>query len=587
MYEKFDNIYRDRLLGNLSVRLNLTDKIYIQGRLGQDYYARKRDYNNPTGTGALTAAPFGFVNGSYYMQDTWFRETNYDFLIGAQDDFGDFGVDVTLGGNQMFRQIKTANQSAVDFVDRGIYTIMNGRAKTSNHSLTERAVNSLYGAAEVSYKNFLYLNLTARNDWFSTLAPDNRSILYPSATASFIFSEVITLPEWFTFGKARLSYAEVGDDNVQPYSNVQYYALNSNLYPSIAGSVPVGNSSGSTIPNPDLRPLRVSEIEAGLDFRFLNGRIVFDIAYYNKLTRDQIVEAVISYTSGYSTQLINVGESRSKGIETALTVKPVETRNFTWTLSGNLSYNTSEVLKLGLTDADTMLTFGGVRAVVGQKLGQIFTWQQAVDPVSGKKVFDNGGMPVRAAEQVSIGSNQPTWFGGITNTLDYKGIIFSALIDFKLGDDYMMLGGPNRHYWRHGLHKGTLPGRDNPAGVVGDGVVKNSDGTYSPNTKPVEIQAYYEQFHGLGITDYWQANAGFWKLRQMSLGYDFRAVVPKVSFVKGLRLSFVANNVAILKKWVENMDPENLTDYADTGNGEGWTAMPPTRNLGFNLNVKF
>jgi hypothetical protein len=146
----------------------------------------------------------------------------------------------------------------------------------------------------------------------------------------------------------------------------------------------------------------------------------------------------------------------------------------------------------------------------------------------------------------------------------------------------MMLGGPNRHYWRHGLHKGTLPGREANV-VIGEGV--NRDGT--PNTTPYALQGYYEYFHGQNITDYWRAKAGFWKLRQMSLGYDFRTVVPKVSFIKGLRLSVVASNVAILKKWVENMDPENLYNYADTGNGEGSTTLPPTRNIGFNLNVKF
>ncbi|MDR2888060.1 MAG: SusC/RagA family TonB-linked outer membrane protein, partial [Bacteroidales bacterium] len=437
MYEKFDNMYRDRLFGNLSVRLNLTDKIYVQGRLGQDYYARKRDYNNPTGTATTGAAPAGYSNGNYSRSDNWFRETNFDLLMGIQQNFGDIGLNATLGGNQMHRTVETSWQTATDFVTRGLYTIMNGRSRISNHSLTERAVNSIYGSAEFSYRNFLYFTATARNDWFSTLPANNRSILYPSGTLSFIFSEIISLPEWFTFGKARLSYAEVGDDNVDAYSNIQYFSLNNNLYPSSAGSVPLGDYESSTIANPDLRPLRVSEMEAGLDFRFFNGKIVFDIAYYDKLTKDQIVSATVSHATGFATRLINVGESRSKGMETALTVKPIETRNFTWTLSGNLSYNTSEVLKLGLTDADTMITIGNVREIVGQKLGQIFTYSQAVD-ANGNKIFNNG-LPVRTAEQMSIGTNQPTWFGGITNTFDYKGIIFSALIDFKLGDDYMML----------------------------------------------------------------------------------------------------------------------------------------------------
>ena len=127
----------------------------------------------------------------------------------------------------MFRSMETENQGAQDFVQKGLYTIMNGRQKTASHGLTERAVNSIYGAAEISYKNYLFLNATARNDWFSTLSPDNRSILYPSITGSYIFSDALDfIPEWVSFGKLRLSYAEVGDDNVAPYSNVQFYSLN-------------------------------------------------------------------------------------------------------------------------------------------------------------------------------------------------------------------------------------------------------------------------------------------------------------------------------------------------------------------------
>ena len=341
MYERFENAYRDRLFGNVSARLNITDKIYAQVRIGQDYYVRERDYNNPTGTAATVDAPAGYVNGNYTRTNNSFRETNIDFLIGASEEFGDFGFNATFGGNQMRREQQGITQYAVDFVQPGLYTIMNGRQQTTTHSYSKRAINSLYGAAEVSYKSTLYLNLTARNDWFSTLSTDNRSILYPSATASFVFSEVVSLPDWFNFGKFRLSYAEVGDDNVSPYANAQYYSIGSNFYPSEAGNVPVGSPTSSTLPNPNLRPLRVKEWEVGTDVRLFNGRIVFDIAYYNKLTVDQIVSATISQTTGYSTDRINVGESRSMGTETGLTVKPIDTRNFTWTLNTNVSYNTS------------------------------------------------------------------------------------------------------------------------------------------------------------------------------------------------------------------------------------------------------
>jgi TonB-linked SusC/RagA family outer membrane protein len=583
LYEHFDNIRRDRLFGNVSVKFNLTKDIYIQARAAQDYFNRQRDYNNPTGTGSLPAAPTGYVNGRYFLYNYIFRERNYDFLVGAQHKFGDIGVNVNAGGNQMFRQVKTEDESATDFVQRGLYTIMNGRSKTATHGLTERAVNSIYGSAEVSFRNFLYLNMTGRNDWFSTLAPENRSIFYPSVTGSFIFTDAFkNMPKWLSFGKFRLSYAEVGDDNVDAYSNVMYYNVNANLYPSTAGSVPVGGYASTTIPNPNLRPLRVAETETGVDLRLFNNAVGFDFAFYRKITNDQIISATTSQATGYSTQLINVGKSMSKGFESAISVSPIQTASFTWTINANISYNTSEVLKLGLTSADTMITVGSIREIVGQKLGQIFVYHQKTD-ASGNKIFDkSSGYPVRASLQESIGTNQPTWFGGITNTFNYKGIILSFLIDFKLGNDYMMIGGSNSNYWRHGLHKGTLPGRD-VGYAVGEGV--NADGTV--NATHAAIQPFYEAYTGNSIQDPFISKAGFWKLRQASLGYDFVKFLPKIPYIKGLRLSIVSNNIAILKKWVLNMDPEAQYTYDDTGTGGGVASQPPTRSLGFNLNVKF
>jgi hypothetical protein len=431
-------------------------------------------------------------------------------------------------------------------------------------------------------KNYLFLTVTARNDWFSTLSPENRSILYPSATASFIFSDAIqSLPDWITFGKFRLSYAEVGDDNVSAYSNVMYYSVSSNLFTGPSGNVPVGNFASSTIPNPNLRPLRVAEWESGIDLRLFNNKVGFDFAVYRKLTTDQIVSATTSQATGYSTQLINVGESVSRGFESSIQVSPVETNAFTWNINANVSYNNSEVLKLGLSDADTMITIGNVRQIVGRPLGQLYQYKQRVD-ANGNPIFNkNSGYPVRTASQVYVGRNLPTWFGGITNTFNIKGVILTALIDFKLGKDFIMEGN-NRDYWRHGKHKGTLPGREDGF-IIGKGV--NEDG--SENTTKAQIQPYYESFTGNNISTPFTGNAGFWKLRQISLGYDFVKFLPQIPFIKGLRLSAVSNNVLILKKWIDNMDPEQSQYFDDTSYAGSVAALPPTRTLGFNLNVKF
>lgn len=587
---RFDNNKRDRVLGNIAVKFNINKDIYIQGRIAQDFYDRKHDYNSPTGRLDAQTAPAGYVDGSYTRYTNRFRERNYDVLIGAKHKYGDIGVNITAGGNQMFRSMESEYQNAQDFIQPGLYTIMNGRQKTATHDLTERAVNSIYGSAEVSYKEFLFLNATARNDWFSTLSPDNRSILYPSITGSFIFTEAVkSLPDWLSFGKFRLSYAQVGDDNVAAYSNLQYYSINSNLFVGPSGAVPVGGysntpSSGTTpqIANPNLRPLSVSETEAGIDLRLFQNRVSFDFAVYRKLTTDQIVSATTSYATGFSSQLINVGESVSKGFESSIQVSPIETSSFTWNINANISYNTSEVLKLGLSDADTMITVNSVYQIVGRPLGQLYYYMQKTD-ADGNKIFDkNSGYPVRSASRINEGTCLPTWFGGITNTFTYKGIILSTLIDFKLGKHFVSNFGANHDYWRHGKHKGTLPGRAEGY-VIGDGV--NPDGTV--NTTHAQVQPFYEAFTGNGIEDPFVKKAGFWKLRQVSLSYDFVKFLPKLQYIKGLKLSLVSNNVAILKKWVPNMDPENIFTFDDTSLTGNVSAYPATRTMGFNLNVKF
>ena len=369
VYEHFENIDRDRIFGNISLRYQLTDWIYIQGRIAQDFYSRAQDYNIPNGYAAIAAAPLGYVKGSYIQESRRFRESNYDFLVGAEKTFGDIGIDVTFGGNQMYRRMEYISVAVQDFVQRGLYTIMNGRVKDPLYSLSERAVNSLYGAAGFSYKNYVYVSGTLRNDWFSTLSPENRSILYPSITTSFVFSDAFksAMPGWLSFGKLRAAYAQVGDDNVAPYSDALYYQVNNDSYPNPEGGlVPVGGITTNQIPNGDLRPLRISETEFGLDLRLFQNALGFDFAVYKKLSSDQIISRQISNGSSYNTILINIGESVNRGFESSATITPVSTNSFTWSINANVTYNISEVLKLGVNEADTMISVGGVREIVGK-----------------------------------------------------------------------------------------------------------------------------------------------------------------------------------------------------------------------------
>lgn len=584
-----ENIARNRLIGNIAVKYDITDWLYIQGRIAQDIYTRYQDYNIPNGYAPIPAAPAGFVNGSFTQDIRRFRENNLDFLVGANKKFGDFGVDITAGGNQMYRKMEYNSVTVTDFVQPGLYTIMNGRIKNPLYGKTERKVNSLYGAAEFSYRNFLFVNITGRNDWFSTLAPQNRSIFYPSITSGFVFSDAFSkaMPSWLNYGKVRLAYAEVGDDNVAPYSNVLYYAVNNNLFPNPSGqNIPVGGINGAQIPNADLRPLRVSETEVGLELRMFNSRVNFDISYYHKITRDQILAIQVSDASSYTNKLINIGESMNKGLEMQLSVVPVQTQNFRWDINLNASYNTSKVLKLGPTEADSVISVGGgggrvVKQVVGRPIGALYTYLYRRDE-NGEQVFDKAsGRPLRNDVPAYVGNVLPKYFGGITNSFDYRGVMLSFLIDFKLGSK--MIAGSNMNALRHGLHKMTLVGREEGY-VIGDGV--NEDG--GKNETRSDLQPFYETPNVLGVNEDFVFSSGFWKLRQITLGYDFTKHLVKMKFVKGVRLNAVANNVWIIKKWTQNMDPENIANISDNETGlDFWTAVPPTRSIGFNLSIKF
>lgn len=584
--EQFQNINRDRLFGNLSVKYDIIPGVFVQGRIGQDYWSRDQDYNNfPTGQASRGPAPPGFVNGVYTQESRRFREYNGDILVSATRTFGNFGANLTAGANQMRRRSDVNSVQVTDFVIKGLYTVQNGRAKDPIYDLSQRGVNSAYGSAELSYNRTLYLNGTLRNDWFSTLSESNRSILYPSVSASYVFSENFQ-PGWLSFGKFRIGYAEVGSDtDVPPYANLLFYGINSNLLPNPAGaSQPVGGPNGNTVPNANLRPMRIAETEVGLELRMFNSRVNLDMAAYRKITTDQIVQAQISDASGFIDTRINSGRSRNLGVEGLLNLVPIKTRNFTWEFTANTSYNITKVLSLKTDVPGERITVGThvfngeLRQIVGMEMGQIAGFGYKRD-AQGNKIFGTNGLPLRTTDLVNFGSALPKWVGGFTNAFNYRGVSLSFLIDYKLGNK--MLSGTNFNLIRHGLHKMTLEGRE--GGVIGDGVSVNG----GKNTIVAPVQTYWEVVRSQALVEPVIYNGGYWKLRQISLGYDFTKMVPTKWPVKGLRLSFVANNVLILKKWVDNIDPETFGYSSDNLVGMESTGLPSTRSMGLNLNIKF
>jgi len=586
--EQFHNIKRDRIFGNVYAKFNILPWWWIQGRFGQDYFSRDEDVNNfPTGQASRASAPAGFVNGVYTQESRRFRETNLDFLSSASKSFGAFDAVLTVGGNRMRRRTDINNVQVTDFVVRGLYTVQNGRAKNPVYSIDEKGVNSLYASLDLSWNNTIYVNGTARKDWFSTLSKENNGILYPSVSGSYVFSEALKdhLP-WLSFGKVRLGYAEVGSDaDLGAYADQLFYTVNSNTINNPDGTAVTVGSSGAVLPNKNLKPMRIKEVEAGLELKMFDSRIGLDVAVYKKLTIDQIVSVQISDGSGFTSTLINSGESQNRGLEGLLTIIAIRNKSFKWEFTANTAYNITEVNKITTDKAGERFTTGThpfngeIRMVVGEEMGQIAGFGYARD-TKGQMIFQANGLPLRTSGFILFGSGLPKWTGGFLNSFNYKGISLSVFIDYKLGNK--LLSGTNFNAIRHGLHKRTLEGRETGF-VTGKGV----DQSGAENTAQAAVQTYWEHLRSQQIVESVIYNGGFWKLRQISLGYDFTKFIPGKWPVKGLKLDFVANNILIIKKWVDNIDPETVGYGVDSMVGLESPGVPTARSFGVNLNVKF
>jgi TonB-linked SusC/RagA family outer membrane protein len=572
--QRFENVHRDRLFGNALLKYQFTDWLYLQGRIGQDYYTRPYNYDRPTGTRSIGAVTTGF-NGYYYQDVTTFRERNLDFLLGANHKFGSFGIDVTLGGNAMQQVYDNLSTAVTNFFVRDLYTIGNGQIKSPNYSYGRKRVNSFYGSAEFSFKNYLYVTATARNDWFSTLNINSNSYLYPSVSASFVFTEALgaSTPSWLDYGKVRVAYAEVGGDT-DPYSNNLYYSLNANSFNNNA----LGSISNDVSPNAFLRPLKVKEKEAGLELRMFKSRIMLDMSVYQKNTVDEILNVDISAASGFNQTKVNIGQLQNKGVEALLTLVPVKTSKITWETAFNGSYNISKVVSLanGQTrfDVGQGEFFGTVSQEVGKPLASLRGYDYRRD-AQGRIITING-LPQQGT-LTTFGSAIPKWVGGWSNTVRYKGFRLYTQVDYKFGAK--LISNSNLNFLREGLSQPSLVGRE--GGVVFPGV--NPDGT--PNTTAVEAETFYTNYRSTNIATPFVYNASFVRWRSLSLGYDLSRFF-KSTFIKSVNLSATMNNVLMIKKYVDNLDPEAQVSASDNLQGIEAHTLPTTRSYGLNLNVK-
>lgn len=592
---------RNRLLGTATLRFDITSWLYAQGRFNYDRGTNFSESNSLNGTGAESLIANGTYRGSYNVSNTTTTDINADFLVGGNKEFGKFSVDASFGGNTLRGESKNLTETASGFSGPDLYSIGNGTVKTANYFYGQSRVNSLYGLAEFGYNRMLYLNLTGRNDWFSVLNPEFNSKFYPSISGSFVFSELIKNVPWLSYGKLRASWAEVGSiAGVGSYEGVLSYNYNAQLF----NNQSLASISGGNVPNELLQPFTVKEKEIGLELRLFRSRLLLDVAAFDKVTTDQIVDVVLSSASGYTGSKQNEASLKNSGLETLVEFKATQTKNFSWTTSWNNAYLKTKVLHVGTPSGTRLLLYfngtgneflGEIRYTEGLAMNQLYTRTYRRDD-KGQVLVGNNGYPLASNTNPPgitsgfrpVGSSIPKFTGGWNNTFAYKNLSLGVFVDYKFGGT--VLSATLLNMTRGGLSKLSLIGRE--GGYVFPGVNVN---TGQPNTVAIPVtgnglQTFWTNHRNDQIGDPFTFKSDFIKLRSLSLAYNFSDLIHKVDllkFVKGLSLSASCRNVAIIYKDLPGLDPEAIQSSGDIRAGYENSSLPTTRNYNLTLNVKF
>ena len=579
MYENTNGQAKDRLLGNISLTYDFTDDLSLMVRSGTDVYRELRDRKR-----AFSTQRFPF--GMYREDNIFFEERNTDFLLSYNKTLNEtWSLGASFGGNRMDQTYEYDQLVAPQLSIPGLYDFSNSRVALQADDFVDRKqINSLYGLVNLGYQNVLFLDLTARNDWSSTLPADNNSYFYPSVSASAIISDMVELPSAFAFAKLRASWAQVGNDT-DPYSLRNVYDL----------IQPFGDlqraAESSVIRNPNLKPEIVSSFEVGTDLRFFGGRVGVDFTYYNMNSRNQILQIDVDRTSGYSKTVVNAGEIRNRGVELMLTGTPIELSNgLRWDLSANWTRNRGEVVEL--TEEIPSYRIGGNRgatilAVPGERMGDIYG--SVFQRHNGEIIYSETGFPLRTSDIENIGNYNPDWMLGINNTISYKGFNLGVLLDIRQGGVII-----SQTTWigrNAGQLEGTVLGREN--GLVGDGVIvtsRDEAGNITgvrPNDVVVAARDWnYQYFRRENNVEAAAWDASFTKLREVRFGYTFPNTLFGSTPFRDVSLSVVGRNVAL---WTQNphIDPENMSMSGGTlVPGVENMAYPTPRSIGFNLNFK-
>ncbi len=572
---------KDNTFGSLAVTYDILPSLSAKVRTGINVYGLDRS----------TKEPYSYVGysdisrGNYDLTKTNYFDITTDVLLQYKHGFGkNFSVSAEGGGSMFTNNYNSLYTSTDGLTIPGFYNVSNStNPLQSTSTIQQQKTNSVYASADLEFFKFWYVTLTGRNDWVSTLPVNNNSFFYPSVSSSIVVSDALQMPSYISFLKVRGSWSRVSDGTIgsDPYGAIQTYSIGDkwNNIPSLIWP--------GTLLSSNLHPETSDSWETGMTVNFFRNRLGIDFTYYQSKDYNNITNIPVSQSSGYDNQLVNGNVYQRKGVELVLSGMPVKTKNLRWNIGVNLSQNHTFLKQI----------YGGADNLnyvkVGQRMDQLYDWKYETDG-KGDIVYGSNGLPVWDNFKRFMGYSNPDWVYGVQNTISYKNLALNFSFDGRIGGT--MYSTTNQKMWWGGTNPGTVNKyRDDAnagqATYVGPGVVvtggdvqyddegniTSDSRKYAPNTTPVSYIGFMQSTSNNPYTNYSYYSQTFLKLREVSLTYQLPESLIKNTFIKGATVSVIGNNLLLFAK-IPNVDPDSGVDEQQT---------PSTRQVGFNINLKF
>ena len=583
----------NRMIGYASLAYEFTPWLTASYKLGLDYFSEERD-------GAFDINP-GWSPGQVYQNWISSRDINSDLLLMFNRNISpDLSINATLGHNYYSNLRSTQSITGNTLAAPNYYNIRNAADVVSTDDIARRELVGVFGTVNLAYGNYLFANLSARNDWSSTLPEGNNSFFYPAASLGFAFTELLGMSSnpILPYGKLRVSWGQVGND-APIFSTSNYFnsAFNGGDGFITGITFPAFGTSAFErdiqLGNPNLRPETTTTFEIGAELKFLNGRIGLDVTYYDSESRDQIIAVDLPAATGFTTLVQNAGIISNTGWEAILDIVPIRTNGFEWSIQGNFTAyeNTVDTLAENIQEIGLSgFVSTSSRVVTGQPFGAIFG-----DPFAktedGETIIGADGWPVLGTDKVVLGDPNPDFLLGIRNTFSFKGLTLSALIDIRQGGDVWCGTCGIMDYFGTSDVSGELRNET----TVFEGVVEQPDGSFVENTQaipyhdptlPLNVGNYWVRYGFGGISEMSIYDASWVRLREVTLSYTFPASLLSKIGLGELTLTASGRNLLLMTDF-PGIDPETNLTGASNGFGLDYFNMPNTRSYGGSIRISF